>query len=51
MSKAQQLEAENECNQCREAIFAYTERTAIYGGWRNGETPHMGYNVVSVGSV
>jgi len=51
MSKAQQLEAKNECNQCREAIFTYTEKTTIYGGWRSEETAHIGYNVVSVGSV
>jgi len=51
MNKAQQLEAKNECNQCRKAIFTYTEKTAIYGGWRSEEAPHIGYNVVSVGSV
>jgi len=51
MSKAQQREAENECNQCRKAVLAYTEKTTIYGGWHSEEAPHIGYNVVSVGSV
>ena len=51
MSKVQQREAKNECNQCRKAIFTYTGKTTIYSGRCSEETPYIGYNVVSVGSV